>query len=117
MWPFKKKIKPAEFENPKPGCFEFLITGDIDLSFDWDEVMTPNNFLWSKLERNGWHYYVVDGDEICYSVEPPGIQMVFNKEMPFEKAKLIADDVMSNIKLTGQDAELSILRTDIIYGF
>ena len=53
--------------------------------------------------------YKVGQDEFSYSVEEPGIQMTFNKEINFDKAKKIGDEVISNIIATGQQAELLIL--------
>jgi hypothetical protein len=79
--------------------------------------MTPNSFEWFKIIKNNWPYYQVGGDEFHYSWEPPGIQMAFNKDITFLKAKNIADEIMGNIKVTGQKADLIILRSDIIYDF
>jgi hypothetical protein len=85
--------------------FEFLITGDVDISSaDFDQIMTPNTFQWKKVNRNDWYYYLVGEDEFTYSLEMPGIQMTFNKEISFEKAKQITDEVINNIKATGQEA-------------
>jgi hypothetical protein len=38
-------------------------------------------------------YYQVDKDEFSYSWEMPGIQMTFNPEITYLKAKQIADEV------------------------
>ncbi len=89
--------------------FEFLIIGDFDVFSDFDNIMTPNSFEWKKETRNDWHYYQIGQDEFCYSIEEPGIQMTFNKEIPFDKAKKIGDEIIANIKATGQKAELKIL--------
>jgi len=43
--------------------------------------------------------------------------MTFNKEMPYDKAKKIAEEVISNIKATGQDAELVELDKSKVYRF
>ncbi len=98
--------------------FEFLIVGDIDISTaEFDEVMTPNTFNWEKLIKEDWLYYQIDGDEYSYSFEMPGIQMTFNKEVSFPKAKRIADEVVENIIRTGQEAELVIVDKDTPAGF
>jgi hypothetical protein len=68
--------------------FEFIITGDMDISADnYDNLMTPNSFEWTKINKNDWTYYQVGQDEYSYSWEMPGIQMTFNESIPFQKAK------------------------------
>ena len=96
--------------------FEFLITGNIEVS-DFDNIMTPNTFPWTKKIKENWNFYQVGQDEFSYSIEPPGIQMTFNKEMSFNKAKRIADEVVNNIIATGQEAELIILNRNDVYRF
>ncbi|MES2213029.1 MAG: hypothetical protein V4490_07850 [Pseudomonadota bacterium] len=106
-----------EQTNPQPNMsgwkgrdFEFLIVGDIQISNEeFDEIMTPNSMHWSKFEKNGWPHYKVDEDDFNYSWEMPGIQMTFNDEISFDKARMIADEVVANIKATGQNAELQII--------
>ena len=97
--------------------FEFLIVGDIDVFSDFDSIMTPNSFKWTKINKEDWDYYQVGHDEFSYSVEEPGIQMTFNKEILFDKAKKIADEVIVNINATGQKAELIILDNKNVYPF
>ena len=98
--------------------FEFLITGDIKIpAEDYDQIMTPNTFTWSKVSRDDWTYYLVGPDEFSYSWEEPGVQMTFNNDMPFQKAKTIAEEVIGNIKASGQEAELIILNSSQAYGF
>ena len=98
--------------------FEFLITGDIDIpAADYDQIMTPNTFQWKKVSRDNWYYYLVGEDEFTYSWEIAGIQMTFNKEIKFEKAKRIAEEVISNIKAVGQEAELVVLNSSTVYRF
>ena len=91
--------------------FEFLITpGDIEIKAeDFDRVMTPDSIAWNKTTKDEWPYYQVGKDGFSYSFEPPGIQMTFNDEIKFEKAKLIADEVVAKLsKYTGQVIELVI---------
>lgn len=127
---FKKKDKQVDPEPPNPTQeqvdksqwtgkdFEFLITGDIDIpAEDYDNIMTPNSFDWTKTMKDEWPYYQVGQDEFSYSWEMPGIQMTFNKEMPYGKAKKIADEVLGNIKGTGQQVELVTLDKTKVYKF
>lgn len=97
--------------------FEFLIIGNIDVFSDFDNIMTPNSLEWTKTSKNDWHYYQVGQDEFSYSVEEPGIQMTFNKEISFTKAKKIVDEVIENINSTGQKVELLILDKKQVYRF
>jgi len=98
--------------------FEFLIAGDINVSKeDYDILMTPKSFEWIKIFRNEWPYYQIGQDEFSYSWEEPGIQMSFNNEITFEKAKRIADEIIQNIAETGQEPELIILDKKNIYRF
>lgn len=98
--------------------FEFLITGDINIPADnYDQIMTPNTFVWSKANRNNSTYYQVGADEFSYSWEEPRIQMTFNKDIPFEKAKQVAEEVIGNIKAAGQEAELIVLNSSQVYRF
>lgn len=89
--------------------FEFLIVGNINVFADFDNIMTPNSFEWSKTVKNDCQYYQIGPDEFSYSIEEPGIQMSFNNEIAFKKAKKIVDEVIENINATGQVAELLIL--------
>ena len=92
---------------------EFLIVGDVDLSVEeYDDVMTPNSVPWTKVMKGNWPYYNVGNDEYSYSFEEPGIQICFNKEIAYSKAKLIADEILANINATGHEAELILLSVD-----
>ncbi len=113
----KSKSALADTSTATGKDFEFLIQGDIDVYADWDNVMTPKSMKWEKLEKNNWTYYMVGDDEYCYSIEPPGIQMTFNPEVSYSKAKQIADEIIENIKETGQEANLVVLNTSNIYKF
>jgi hypothetical protein len=130
----KKRPKTEEMKkssNKKPGGespedisqstgkdFEFLITGDINISAeDFEKVMTPRSFEWTMITKKNWPYFQVGQDEFSYSWEPPGIQMTFNKEMPYQKAKKIADEVVENIRATGQNAKLIVLDSTKVHRF
>ncbi len=79
--------------------------------------MTPVSFEWTKTTKNDWTYYQVGEDEYSYSWEMPGIQMTFNESIPYRKAKRIADEVVENIRATGQAAELVTLDKTKVYRF
>jgi hypothetical protein len=100
--------------------FEFLITpSDIKITKDdFDNIMTPDSLQWTKGIKDDWPYYQVDTDEFSYSWEEPGIQMTFNKEISYNKAKLIADEVVAKLsKFTGQEIELIFIPKDKIINF
>jgi len=100
--------------------FEFLITpSDIDIKAeDFDNIMTPDSFNWTKTIRDGWQFYQIDNDEFSYSWELPGIQMTFNKTIKYNKAKLIADQVVTKIeKYTKKEIQLIFITTDKITRF
>ncbi len=98
--------------------FEFLITGvDEILNEEYDRIMTPNTFEWEKIIKDDWPFYVVGEDEFSFSWEIPGIQFTFNKEVKYEKAKKIADEIIENISSIGQKAELIVLEKNKVYRF
>lgn len=105
----EKMSNPVDTSSWTGQDFEFLIVGNIDVYIDFDNIMTPNSFEWYKTVKNDCQYYQIGQDEYSYSIEEPGIQMTFNKEITFEKAKKIADEVIENINASGQVAELLIL--------
>jgi hypothetical protein len=104
-------------KNLKGIDFEFLIVGQIEVFSDFDNIMTPNTFEWTKTTKNNLNFYQVGADEFSYSFEEPGIQMTFNKEIHFDKAKKIGDEIITNINATGQNAELIILDLIKVYRF
>lgn len=100
--------------------FEFLITpSDIEIkSEDFDRIMTPESFGWLKADKNNWNYYQVGSDEFSYSWEIPGIQMTFNNEIKYVKAKQIADEVVAKLsKYTSQKVELVFIPKDRVISF
>ena len=103
----KKSDRPVDKSQWTGKDFEFLITGNIVISEnDFDKIMTPRSFDWTKIAKNEWTYYQVGQDEFSYSWEIPGIQMTFNESISYQKARRIADEVVENIRATGQAAEL-----------
>lgn len=122
----KEKLKEVEIQKNEPKDnsqlfgkdFEFLIRGEINLSNEnYERVMTPNSIPYKKILKDDWPFYQVGEDEFSYSWEMPGIQMTFNPEITYKKAKMIAEEVMQNLKAEGQDAELVELKSDVIYRF
>ena len=96
--------------------FEFLITpGDIDVKQeDFDNLMTPDSLPWTKVSKNELTYYKVGKDEFSYSREIPGIQMTFNAEITFEKARQIVEEVADKLqKHTGLEIEVLFIPTDV----
>ena len=113
-----QKDKPKDNFSLFGKDFEFLIRGDINLSNDnYERVMTPNSISCKKILKEDGPFYQVGEDEFSYSWEMPGIQMTFNAEITYEKAKMIAEEVMENLKAEGQDAELLELKSDEVYKF
>jgi hypothetical protein len=98
--------------------FEFLIIGVDEIpNEEYDKIMTPNSYEWKKVIKDEWPFYVVGEDEFSFSWEMPGIQFTFNKEVKYEKAKKIADEIIENINSIGQKAELLTLESNKIYKF
>lgn len=95
--------------------FEFLITHPDEfeiLDKDFEGLMTPDDMPWSKILKNNWTYYTVGADEYYFSMEPPGIQMVFNHEMPYNKAKNIGDQIVEKLKrYSGLEIELILINS------
>jgi len=55
--------------------FEFLITGEIIMPHQCDEVLTPIIFKWSKFYIDKWPYNKVGDDYYTFSIEMPGLQI------------------------------------------
>lgn len=95
--------------------FEFLITpGDIDiLPEDFDGLMTPDYTSWQKVLKNDRTWYQVGKDEFSYYREPRGIRMAFNREIRFEKARKIVEEIEVKLKAyTGKEIEVLLVSTD-----
>jgi len=98
--------------------FEFLIVGEIEIPIDiYDQIMTPNTLNWEKIYKNDWIYYKVGEDEYSFSHEIPGIQFTFNKEVKYNKAKKIADEIIVNLRSIKQYPTLKVLKTGNVYRF
>ncbi|SDX58722.1 hypothetical protein [Aequorivita viscosa] len=114
----KTKSENVDRTNWTGENFEFLITGVDEIpNEEYDRIMTPNSFEWKKVIKDEWPFYVVGEDEFSFSWEIPGIQFTFNKEVKYEKAKKIADEIIENIKSIGQKAELLTLESNKVYKF
>jgi len=100
--------------------FEFLLTpSNIEVSNeDFDSIMTPDSMEWIKVSKNNWQYYQVGEDEFSYSFEPPGIQMCFNNEISYAKAKQVADEVAKKLgDYIGTEVIVNFIPTDRIIKF
>ncbi|HUP12068.1 MAG TPA: hypothetical protein VM187_07650 [Niastella sp.] len=95
--------------------FEFLITpGDIVIKpEDFDGLMTPDHTSWQKVLKNDITWYQVGKDEFRYYREERGIRMAFNREIRFEKARKIVEEIEEKLtKYTGQEIEVLLVSTD-----
>lgn len=95
--------------------FEFLITPDtIDIKpADFDGLMTPDHTAWEKELKNDRTWYLVGKDSFSYYQEPRGIRMAFNREMRFEKARKIVEEVEEKLKAyTGMEIEVLVVYVD-----
>ena len=95
--------------------FEFLITPD-DIEIkpeDFDALMTPDYTSWEKVSKNERTWYQVGKDEYSYYREPRGIRMAFNREIRFEKARKIVEEVEVKLKAyTGKEIEILLVSAD-----
>ena len=94
--------------------FEFLITpGDLEIKpEDFDSLMTPDSIPWTKTAKNDRTWYQVGKDAFSYSREERGIQMMFNREIRFEKARKIVEEVETKLKTyTGKEIEVIFVST------
>ena len=95
--------------------FHFLITGIVQLDKeDYDKIMTPTSFKWSRLS-NKLPVYNVGKDEYGFSFEKSGIEITFSDTIEFSKAKQIADEIVKNICSTGQKVELHVVANSKVY--
>ena len=128
LFNFFKRKQPTISPQPITGLldkskstgkdFEFLLSGDFDIPADkYDEIMTPSSFYWTKIQKDNWNYYQVGQDEFSYSLEMPGIQMMFNTDITYQKARQIADEVVVNLNAAGYETELITLDKTKVYRF
>ena len=100
--------------------FEVLITpSDLEIKAeDFDHIMTPESMGWTKTVRDNCSNYHVDKDEFSYSWEMPGIQMTFNSEMAYHKAKQIVDEIVKKLSdYSGKKVEANFYSTGGIIQF
>jgi hypothetical protein len=70
---------------------------------DFAFLITPDSIPWTKSGNN----YQVGKDEFSYARESDGIEMRFNAEIKFEKARKIVEEVVEKLtKHTGQEVEV-----------
>lgn len=92
---------------------EYLIrhTDDECFSFPFDrypEILRPTRTPSKQIEGWGSHRIEVEGEEISFSDEDPGFQVVFETgALPEERADQIVAEICENIRArTGQKAEM-----------
>jgi hypothetical protein len=114
----KKNVENVDRSDWKGKDFEFMITGDINIPIDkFEDIMLPKSLELKEIKRDNWTYYQFGENEFTYSYEMVGIQMTFNDNIDYRKAKEIVDEVLEQIKCFGQKPELLILRSDTLYKF
>jgi len=114
----KKNVENIDRSDWKGKDFEFMITGDINIPIDkFEDIMLPKSLELKEIQRDNWTYYQFGENEFTYSYEMVGIQMTFNDNIDYRKAKEIVDEVLEQIKCFGQKPELLILRSDTLYKF
>jgi hypothetical protein len=94
--------------------FEFLITpGDLEIKpEDFDSLMTPDSIPWTKTAKNDRTWYQVGKDVFSYSRVERGIQMMFNPEIRFEKARKIVEEVETKLNTyTRKEIEVIFVST------
>jgi hypothetical protein len=94
--------------------FEFLIRFADDKEpqlkqEEYDRVMTPNTFQWTKTMKDDYPMYCVGDDSYYYSWEIPGVQMIFNDSISFIKAHKLAYEIVNNLRAIGSDAYLFVI--------
>ena len=108
----------SEFQGLFGKDFEFLLEGDFSFKdSEFDLIMTPDSLKWEKIYRNDWAYYKVGNDQFSYSLEPPGYQMTFNEEISFDKALIIAKEIINKIKQKKKKVKLVVFKSGDIYSY
>ena len=94
--------------------FEFLITpADLEIKpEDFDPLMTPDSIPWTKTSKNDRTWYEVGKDGFSYVRGERGIQMMFNREIRFEKARKIIEEVETKLTAySGREIEVIFIST------
>ena len=74
---------------------------------DFSRTFRPINFESETISGWGDHRIKLEGVEISFSYEDPGIQIIFYDEIDGETADQIVDEVLENIeKTTGQSGRV-----------
>ncbi len=95
---------------------EFLIKRTDGDWFDlrqqqFDEALRPSSYSSNRIPGWGDHRIVVEGCEVSFSYEDPGIQVVFEcPDFPEDKAAIIVREIAQNISsATGQGSAVVAL--------
>jgi hypothetical protein len=67
---------------------------------DFSQALRPINFESEPITGWGDHRIKIEGVEISFSYEDPGIQITFWGEIDGEIADLIVDEILENIQKT-----------------
>ncbi len=74
---------------------------------DFAGTLRPSSFPSHKVEGWGDHRISVEGVEISFSYEDPGVQVSFEGELPVEKCETIVNEILANIEeVTGQKGRI-----------
>ena len=91
---------------------EFLIRRTDGEWFDLHQekfasALKPNSLKSKVVAGWGDHRISVDGCEISFSYEDPGIQICIENDIDETKAQLIVDEILENItRVTGQEGRV-----------
>ena len=93
--------------------FGFLILYPENLEINDDlleKLMPSDNTEGVTISKDDWLNHQPEGDEFTYSWKVPGIKMMFNDEMTYDKAKEIAEQVVTKLKdYSGLKIELVLI--------
>ncbi len=74
---------------------------------DWPLVMHPNTVPYRAVSGWGNYRITVEGVEISFSDEDPGIQVTFYGELPADVTDSIVKQIVANIKdRTGEESRI-----------
>ncbi len=96
--------------------FEFLLVGNIQIpAGEYDNLMTPNSFDWTKVTMKNSTIYTVNEESYNFSQDTDGLHMSFTPGFTFTIARQIVNEIIKNLNQAGQTAELAVLGFPIVY--
>jgi hypothetical protein len=73
------------------------------MASQWPEVMHPTTVPFRPAQGWGNYRIEIDGTEIAFSDEDPGVQVIFEGELSDTLERQIVEEILSNIeRTTGQ---------------